>query len=717
MIMPRWLLAVLSGLLMVLSSAPYDQWYLSYVAYVPLFLAARNTGSVERGMLFALACTLIAANWWHSTIIYSFLFFLLICGVLCLAFFIWGVLSSRYSDFEGAPVRAVVMPAILWVGIERILSSEWVGIPCNIGISQYGQPVLIQTASLFGIYTTSLFIVLVNSFLAFVVDRILAWKGQGWRPATGHRLATALSMSLIIANISYGAYRLESPPAEGARVKVAVVQPVISTDMYLNGWRDPDTRSFIRQTLDALTAEAASRQPDMLFWPEGGNGYFNMRIAELRDGLYATALKHDMDMLISSNDLDEDGRKFNAIFSISREGRLLGRYNKVQLIPGAEDAYTPGSGYHTVPSSYGPVGPAICYESNFPAPLREVSGKGAELLFVSTSDASFKKTALSINHTRTAIFRAVENNRWVIHASNTGPSVVVSPRGLVVAEKPFYQRGVIDAEAAFVSQKSIFTRFGYLLPELFAVVTILLSAVCVRDALPKWRLVMSGVGSRLSKESELQSLLSGGGRVVIRKYLPLTVAYMAAVAVMVMSSIMLVYARTEPGRPIHEALREFVEPLDTLRPDKVTQKFLQAKSNTCGPAVLAYVFSFFGKEVLEQDVVGQVVMTEAGTSMLELKKAATNNGFRAKGMMENYPALLEEPMPVIAYINDDHYVVVNKVTPYDVYLFDPAIGHVLVPRSIFEQAWNGYLLIIRMGPIEESLSSEARRELLRERPA
>ena len=61
---------------------------------------------------------------------------------------------------------------------------------------------------------------------------------------------------------------------------------------------------------------------------------------------------------------------------------------------------------------------------------------------------------------------------------------------------------------------------------------------------------------------------------------------------------------------------------------------------------------------------------------------------------------MQEPLPVIAYINDSHYVVVNKVTSSNIYLFDPLLGHVLVSRKVFEKGWNGYILLVNMKKIK-----------------
>lgn len=711
-----WLAAIVSGLLMTLSNAPYDLWYLSYIAYVPLFISTRGLRPAKQGMAYALCCAVIATNWWHSTIIFSFWFFALIVPLLCLAFFLWAWLSAPFTRDGANPFAKMFMPCLIWVGIEGILSSETVGIPCNIGISQSGQPVLIQSAALFGIYTTSFLIVLSNTTLALLLESLRAKRsGVDTRTKTGvgARIGTAwpavlLGIVLLSANVVYGLYKLAPEQNLDKPVRIAVIQPVIESDLYLNGWRDPETRSFIKNTLDELTDAALRDKPDILVWPEGGNGYLNMRIDELRDSLYDKAVAHRTDLLISSNDLDEDGRKYNTLFSISRDGQLLGRYNKVNLIPGAEDSYTAGPGFHTLPSSFGPIGPSICYESNFPSPLREVTQMGAQILVVSTSDAAFKKTSLTINHTRTAVFRAIENHRWVVHASNTGPSVIVSPRGHIVSSSRFFERGYITGDAQFLTGMTLFTAYGYLLPEGLSVMVILIVLWRLVDwlrRLPETRVrISTAIASLQLTEARIESSMKAALKRLLTVQLPATAAGLALLSGVAVTSIVIVHAHADADSTPQAALTEFFTPLNTLKTDKVTEKFLQAKNNSCGPAVMAYILSYFGKERDEEFITRQVVMTDKGTSMLELKNAAIRNGFQASGVKENYAALLQEQLPVIAYINDNHYVVINKVSRYYAYLFDPAIGHVEVPRKYFERAWNGYLLLIRMKPIQETRS-------------
>lgn len=695
-----WLPSLLSGVLIVLSSAPYDIWYLAYVAYVPLFLAYRNEAPVRQGLAYALCCSLVASNWWHSTIIYSALFFILIVSILCFAFFIWGYLCANSRVIKSHPVAELFMPAVMWIGIERILSSELVGIPCNIGISQWGQPLLIQSASLFGIYATSFLLVLTNTTIAMTLR---GFAENTLRQRT-YSIAILMGFAVFAGNIIMGYSLTNKESVLDKPLTVSVIQPVIATDMYLNSWRSPDTRHYVKQIISDLTINATKSKPDILVWPEGGNGYFNLRISELRDFLYTLAKENKIDLLISSNDLDEEGKKYNSIFSISKQGRLLGRYDKVQLIPGPEDSYTAGQGYNTIPGSYGAIGPSICYESNFPSPLRRVTVNGANLLFVSTSDAAFKKTALTINHTRTAVFRAVENNRWVIHASNTGPSAIVSPTGYMVSEGKMFERGVISGQVEMIAENSFFTSYGHWLPIVFAIyiTAIMLFNIYLLRNVPAD--FVRNIALRLSKdEDEIEVEIKALSFRVLTRYLPASLFMGCFIVAIISTSIVIVFKQVSADEPVINAYHEFTAPLDTFVKDEINDKFLQAKSNTCGPAVLAYISTFFGKEIEEDDVISKVEMTQQGTSMLELKKAAIAYGFNAQGVKASYGALLKEPLPAIAYINDSHYVVLNEVTASSVYVFDPAIGHVKLSRQTFERAWKGYLLLVRMRPIKSSM--------------
>lgn len=158
--------AVLSGLLFTASVAPFDQWYLAYIALVPLLYVSRE-GSVGLMVLrYAVCGIIITTAWWYSVLAYSLLIFIGILIVMIASFSAWGLLSRRLLALRQGAFWNLFMPVFLWIGIERIHTSELVGIPGNLGITQYNQPLLIQSASLFGIYAVSFVVLLVNNTIA-----------------------------------------------------------------------------------------------------------------------------------------------------------------------------------------------------------------------------------------------------------------------------------------------------------------------------------------------------------------------------------------------------------------------------------------------------------------------------------------------------------------------------------------------------------------------
>lgn len=678
---------------MALSSAPFDQWYLAYIAYVPLFIITKNLHAQKQGLAFALTSTVIVANWWHSTIIVTFIFFILILFILGFSFYLWAVLSAQFRTKTSNPFYSIFMPAVIWVGLERILSSEWIGIPCNIGITQTSQPLLIQSASLFGIYTTSFLIVLTNTTLATIIPHLIRKKALSKQ----QNFTVGLAFLFMLMNIGYGYHALSQQKEVKSLISIAMIQPIISSKLYNDSLINPESRKSIGNILTKLTEKALKEKPDILVWPEGGNGYLNMRNKKLRNRIYKYAEQNKTNLFISSYDIDENGNKYNTLFSISNRGELLGRYDKVLLIPGVEDSYTAGKEFHTISSSYGKVGPSICYESNFPSPLRKLSAQGAELLITSTSDAYFKRTSLTINHTRTAIFRAIENNRWVVHTSNTGPSVIVSPHGIINTSTEFYERGFKIGTVSYIKEKSFFTNYGYLVPIIFALIVLFMISIAGYNSFTQRNLIKKKI---LHNKIYIFNL-------TIRS-IPFSLIYFLIISLLIYNSIVKVYGMTPVKNIINKdiiafyAIKEFFESSDTSILKNSELEFLQASNPSYGAAALSYIFSYFGHEIHESNLIAQMSVSTKGPSMSKIKETILNNGLQVNILKKSYNDLINEQFPIIAYINNLHYVIINKASSNKIYIFDPLLGHIEVSRQTFQKKWDGNLLLIRTKEIKKS---------------
>ncbi len=74
------------------------------------------------------------------------------------------------------------------------------------------------------------------------------------------------------------------------------------------------------------------------------------------------------------------------------------------------------------------------------------TARGAELLVNITNDAWYGRTSAPYQHLAMAVFRAVENRRYLVRAANTGITAVVDPRGRVVASTALFDRTVLVRE-------------------------------------------------------------------------------------------------------------------------------------------------------------------------------------------------------------------------------------------------------------------------------
>jgi len=673
------LASFLSGLLFVFCYAPYDLWPLSFFALIPLMVSVQSASFSRTILSYSITGMVLGVGIYYGAIGYGIGALFLIVFAFVFAFALWGGLTRWMFLLYPTPALKIFAPALLWVGIETLIGNSPLGVPMYLGLSHAMQPWLIQSASWFGISGISFIIVLGNSLFTY----ILISKKNKW-------VTPVFIASLILfANPLFGYLNLANTSLPPATIKVAAIQPLISSETYTRGWQQPENRVFMHNTLYSLTQQAVESGAQMVFWAEGGNGHLNMRIPALRKSLSSIARKGKVDLIISSGDMDKDGTRFNSLFSITPSGQLLDRYDKRRLLPMAEAHLNQGVEAKPLLTSRGALGAVICYESTFPEPLRDLTSQGAKILFVTSSEAAFKRSPLALHNAGLAVFRAIENNRWLVRAANTGPSIIVSPRGEVVATTGFYSREILLGKVSAIREFSFFTRAGYLLPKALALLVIGLVVY-----------ILFVYFSRSRKPSKRVEPLRGRVIKILPPFVFSVFLLAVTISISISSSLYMINREALNSQfTVNALLAELFYPAYEPQIDTVGKEFLQAGNNTCGAAALAYVLSFLGRETEENEIVKMVKLSERGTSMLELKNAATQLQFSAVGVSANYAALSEEPLPVIAYINNDHYVVVISVNSRSINVFDPALGYVRLAKDLFEQSWNGYLLLVHPSPI------------------
>jgi len=184
-----------------------------------------------------------------------------------------------------------------------------------------------------------------------------------------------------------------------------------------------DALSFPEDTLGLLQWEAAH--------PEDLAEVLPAAVSRMLDRLGGAAAQHRMYLVVCSDTVDPDRTTHNTAFLLGRDGREVGRYHKVNL-PLTEQARARGKRFPVFDTpDLGTVGMLICYDMVFPETTRCLALAGADLVFVPTlGGAAIGDGDISLAAFRT---RAVDNYLYLVVAMRGGGSMIISPRGKVLA--------------------------------------------------------------------------------------------------------------------------------------------------------------------------------------------------------------------------------------------------------------------------------------------
>jgi len=165
----------------------------------------------------------------------------------------------------------------------------------------------------------------------------------------------------------------------------------------------------------------------------------------------------------------------NSAALIAPDGAWVARYDKIHLVPFGE--YVPGVFLfvHKITKEAGDfargtertvfnggykLGVFICYESVFPDEVRIFVRNGAQLLANISNDGWFGPWGAPAQHLNMVRMRAIENQRWVLRATDTGITVSIDPYGRVVARAPLHVRTTLEAPFGLERDTTFYTRHG-----------------------------------------------------------------------------------------------------------------------------------------------------------------------------------------------------------------------------------------------------------------
>jgi apolipoprotein N-acyltransferase len=457
---------------MALAFHPLKLHFLAWFGLVPLLFAVdreKPSVSFRYGLMFGALFSLFSLFW---------IIFLQIPGNVKILMVFGMVLMFLYLGLFWAVGLLVANRVGLWflpfiiAGLEWAKSLGELGFPwLSIGYSQARYPLVIQQASVYGLFGLSFWLVLLNvSIYKFIRNR----RGL---------LLAALALIALLP-LAYGWLRI--PHGLATEFTIGIVQPNIDPNQKFT--RTMRGKSFGRlidgsRACNRIARDSLGSPCDLILWPESATPVFIKSPNEYQREVFDLADELNTPILVGSPIIDYQRHEIYNGAVLIEPGRILQQeYRKIHLVPFGEHIpfdryiplfrkidlgegdYSPGSDFMVFRSRGVTFSCLICFESIFPDLSRTFVRHGARLLLNITNDGWFGRISGPQQHNDMAILRAVENSVPLARSSNTGISMAVDAYGRILAATPLFTETAIVRRLPMSSGRTIYGRIGDIIP-------------------------------------------------------------------------------------------------------------------------------------------------------------------------------------------------------------------------------------------------------------
>ena len=492
---------MVSAVLYGLSFPPAALRLLGWIALVPLLVALRLASSAATALVLAWIWTVVAAytvgDWFPRAVSTYYqqpwsvglgLFFGVSTFMAAAEYMAFAIAYRRLAAHS-----AVALPltaAAAWVAAEFGRVGLFTGNPWALaGYSQVGMAPIVQIADVTGVYGVTFTLLAVNAALAEL------WLARRVRPARRRALIGLSVTAGVVALVAgYGIVRLTWPagPAPATRaVPIAIVQGNLDLGAQ---WRPElygeNLDVYLRLTYEALR----ERKPAVVFWPESAMTFFLDEEPLYRKAI-ARVVSAPGAQLIAGGPRETDGRSrsyYNSAFLLTPDGTIIAGYDKQRLLPFAEyfplggldllrrrfarvREFTPGAATSPLPTAAGAAGMMICNEAMFPDVSTASVRAGAEYLVNLANDTWVGDRKFAAIVFDTVTLRAIEQRRYLVRASTSGPSGIVDPLGHVTVATLPDTRATVSGTVKPGGARTVYGRVG----DLFAILCTVAAALAL----------------------------------------------------------------------------------------------------------------------------------------------------------------------------------------------------------------------------------------------
>ena len=451
-----------AGAAAVWGFAPARWFVLPFAALAILAaLTARAPGGAAafgRGFCFGVGLFGIGIFWLTRTLqIFAAMPFAAAFAVLCLFVAVLSLFPAlacaafrRFDRGDGKGAARALLFAGCWTLLEWARATAGFGW-LQIGYSQTPPSPLAHYAAFGGVLLATFFVALTAGFAAFAARResILA------------------AAAVLAAGLLGGA--IPQTRAEG-EVEVALLQSNIELPWDLAG---VDLAGLATRLID-LAAEA-NAAGTFIVAPETALPADFGRMPDDWQARFEAVAPTDGALILGAFASDDDGRDYNAAIALGDFDSAT--YRKHRIVPFGEflpfaavlsplyaalgippTGLSAGGAGQLLRLPGAVFGASVCFDELFGDAWR-AQWREAEVLLNLTNDSWYTRRMIG-QHLQIAQFRAVESGRYLARATTTGRTAVIDSRGVIEAQLPLNEAGILRRKIPKMRGATVYTRVG-----------------------------------------------------------------------------------------------------------------------------------------------------------------------------------------------------------------------------------------------------------------
>jgi apolipoprotein N-acyltransferase len=364
------------------------------------------------------------------------------------------IIALYHKPIQKNNIYNINLIAVLFLTAEYVKSLFFGGFPWLLVGSSQNETIFNFIYPIFGSYMVT-YIVVLSAALFYKTIYIKQGK--------------YIIVSIILGSTYLSAYFFSIDNETGGKenMSFSLYQPNIYPDRLYN---PNEYESIIKQYINFLDKKDST---DLTVLPETITSY----VLEKNDKLLEIIkkLSNKNNIIIAGFFTKSQNKYFNSMVFFSDKVEY---YHKRKLVPFGE--YTPWydsiiklSRSLNIPLSNLSNGtnaqediffkntkllPLICFESTFPSLLS--SNVENEIIINISNDGWFGKSLAPYQHLQITQIRALEFNRYILRAANTGLSAIINNNGKVIKYIPINKEGVITGFVPINLDTSFYSRYG-----------------------------------------------------------------------------------------------------------------------------------------------------------------------------------------------------------------------------------------------------------------